>query len=49
MFIKVDAFLEYCLKQADAYMTNNIVVYMGSDFTYEAAEAWFINMDKLIK
>ena len=37
------------MKQADAYKTNNIVVYMGSDYTYENAEVWFTNLDKLIK
>ncbi len=37
------------MKQADAYKTKNIVVYMGSDYTYGNAEVWFSNMDKLIK
>lgn len=29
--------------------TNNILIPMGGDFTYEAAEQWYINMDRLIK
>ena len=47
--MKVNYFLDYCWKQAHAYLTNNIVVYMGTDFTYEQAELWYSSMDKLIK
>ena len=46
---KVDKFLDYCEMQSKAYKTNNIAVYMGSDFTYENARVWFVNMDKLIR
>ena len=31
------------------FKTDNIAIYMGSDFTYENAEIWFSNIDKLIK
>lgn len=31
------------------YQTQNLIIPMGSDFTYLEAENWFKNMDKLIK
>ena len=42
-------FLEYIWKQAEHYNTNNIMLTMGMDFNYQAAHAWFMNLDKLIK
>lgn len=38
----MDAFREY-------YKTNNILIPMGGDFNYQAAEINFSNLDKLIK
>lgn len=31
------------------YQTNNVIVTMGGDFTYQDALMWYKNMDKLIK
>ena len=45
---KVDAFVDYVCKQALYYKTKNVIITMGSDFTYENANAWFKNIDKLI-
>lgn len=45
----MDEFLAYCERHAAAYATDNILVYMGSDFTYQDANIWYTNMDKLIK
>lgn len=47
--LQVTAFLAYCQRQANAYATDNILVTMGSDFTYQDANVWYTNMDKLIK
>nr|CAI5853429.1 unnamed protein product [Callosobruchus analis] len=30
------------------YSTNNLIITMGEDFTYQAAEIWYTNLDKLI-
>ncbi len=48
-FNQVKEFLKYCQRHADSYRTNNILVTMGHDFTYQNATTWFTPMDKLIK
>lgn len=35
--------------QSRYYRTNNIIVTMGGDFTYQNADIYFKNMDKLIR
>ncbi|KAG8441431.1 hypothetical protein GDO86_006973, partial [Hymenochirus boettgeri] len=42
-------FLQTAKLQAQKYLSNHIVMTMGSDFQYENALLWFKNMDKLIK
>ena len=34
--------------QAKHYSTNHLMVTMGSDFQYQAAHNWYLNLDKLI-
>ena len=46
---KTRKFLDYVKEQATYYQTNNIILTMGMDFNYQAAHAWFMNLDKLIK
>ncbi|KAJ8919646.1 hypothetical protein NQ315_006173, partial [Exocentrus adspersus] len=45
---RVDEFLAYVKNMTDGYATNNVIVTMGEDFTYQNAEVWFKNLDKLI-
>ncbi|XP_057335979.1 lysosomal alpha-mannosidase-like [Microplitis mediator] len=46
---KIAAFVDYCQEQAKYYNTNNIILTMGEDFSYQNANMWFLNMDKLIR
>ncbi|KAK7113104.1 lysosomal alpha-mannosidase-like [Littorina saxatilis] len=46
---KVDTFLSEMADQAKQYTSNHLIVTMGSDFQYQAAQHWYINLDKLIK
>ena len=45
---RVDAFVKITCEQAKSYKTNHIMLTMGSDFQYENAHRWFVNMDKLL-
>ncbi|CAG2178719.1 unnamed protein product, partial [Oppiella nova] len=45
----VDNFISYAKEYSNYYATNNILFPMGTDFYYQSAEPWYINMDKLIK
>ncbi|KAL2743902.1 lysosomal alpha-mannosidase isoform X2 [Vespula maculifrons] len=46
---KIDDFLVYAKEQAEHFRTNNIILTMGGDFTYQQAEMYFTNLDKLIR
>ncbi|XP_033326411.2 lysosomal alpha-mannosidase II isoform X2 [Megalopta genalis] len=46
---KVNQLMQYVGKQADIYRTNNVILTMGGDFTYQQAEMYFINLDRLIR
>ncbi|KAK5639939.1 hypothetical protein RI129_010750 [Pyrocoelia pectoralis] len=46
---KVDQFHKRIAAQAKNYQTNNILITMGGDFTYQAAEMYYVNIDRLIK
>ncbi|XP_030835227.1 lysosomal alpha-mannosidase [Strongylocentrotus purpuratus] len=46
---RVAKFTKYAKDQAAFFQTDNIIMTMGSDFQYENANAWYKNLDKLIK
>ncbi|XP_068085422.1 lysosomal alpha-mannosidase-like [Anabrus simplex] len=46
---KVQDFINFCEEQSRYYRTDNILVTMGNDFSYQDARKNFKNMDKLIK
>ncbi|EDV98984.1 lysosomal alpha-mannosidase isoform X2 [Drosophila grimshawi] len=46
---RVNTFLEYVKTQSRYYRTNNIIITMGGDFTYQAAQVYYKNLDKLIR
>ena len=46
---KIDLFFERVTYYQDAYATSNIMMTFGDDFTYQSAEMWYKNIDKLIK
>ncbi|XP_069684640.1 lysosomal alpha-mannosidase-like isoform X2 [Periplaneta americana] len=45
----VSRFVEYVQTQSKFYTTNNILLTMGGDFTYQDAHMWYANLDKLIR
>ena len=46
---KIKDFIKAAEDQAKHYLTNNIIMTMGSDFQYTNAKVWYKNLDKLIK
>ncbi|XP_017042898.2 lysosomal alpha-mannosidase isoform X1 [Drosophila ficusphila] len=46
---KIDSFLDFAKTQSQYYRTNNIIITMGGDFTYQAAQVYYKNLDKLIR
>ncbi|CAH0730858.1 unnamed protein product, partial [Brenthis ino] len=46
---RVNYFITYVLNQAKHYRSNNTIVTMGGDFTYQDAAMWYKNLDKLIE
>lgn len=49
MHRQVRDFIEYAKMQAALYRSNNVILTMGDDFNYQAADMWFANLDKLIR
>ena len=45
----VDRFINFVNSYSKIYATNNLLIPMGTDFQYQDANAFFKNMDKLIK
>ncbi|XP_052854491.1 lysosomal alpha-mannosidase isoform X1 [Drosophila gunungcola] len=46
---RIDTFLDFAKTQSQYYRTNNIIITMGGDFTYQAAQVYYKNLDKLIR
>ncbi|XP_060071726.1 lysosomal alpha-mannosidase-like [Ylistrum balloti] len=46
---KVEKFVNASKDWANAYATKHVLMPMGSDFNYQSSNAWFKNLDKLIK
>ncbi|XP_054741908.1 lysosomal alpha-mannosidase isoform X2 [Anastrepha obliqua] len=46
---RVNDFLKFVDQQAKYYRTNNIIITMGGDFTFQDANVYFKNLDKLIR
>ena len=46
---RVETFVNWTCEQALRYRTENIMLTMGGDFTYENANNWYKNLDKLKK
>ncbi|XP_001603702.3 lysosomal alpha-mannosidase isoform X1 [Nasonia vitripennis] len=46
---RLESFLNYVKNQAKYYRSKNVILTMGGDFTYQYAEMYFKNMDKLIR
>jgi lysosomal alpha-mannosidase len=45
---RIAGFLAYVGRQAQYYKSDHIMLTMGMDFHYQAAHAWYMNLDKLI-
>jgi len=48
-FFQVKNFVKFAQEQAQYYTSNNIILTMGDDFTYQDAAMYFKNLDKLVK
>ncbi|KAL0858609.1 hypothetical protein ABMA27_012444 [Loxostege sticticalis] len=46
---RVSDFIDYVKAQSNSYRTNNVIITMGGDFTYQQAGMWYENLDKLIQ
>ncbi|XP_045508968.1 lysosomal alpha-mannosidase-like isoform X1 [Colias croceus] len=46
---RINKFLTYVTDQGKNYRTQNVIITMGGDFTYQDATMWYTNLDKLIE
>ncbi|XP_034247480.1 lysosomal alpha-mannosidase-like isoform X3 [Thrips palmi] len=46
---KAKEFIALARVQAANYTTGNVIMTMGEDFQYQAADMWYLNLDKLIR
>nr|AYV99640.1 venom polypeptide [Dolopus genitalis] len=46
---RINKFLLYLDNMSTYYRTNNLMIPMGDDFTYQDANVWYKNLDKLIR
>lgn len=44
----MEEFAAVVKERAAAYRTNHVMIPMGGDFTYQAAEIYYANIDKLV-
>lgn len=49
IILQIESFLKFVKEQAESYRSNSVILTMGGDFTYQYAEMYFKNMDKLIR
>ena len=45
---RAEDFIAYVKKVGKYFLTNNVAITTGMDFHYQAAHAWFNNLDKII-
>lgn len=45
---QVKHLFDYFENMTETYKTDNLLITMGEDFTYQDAEMWFKNLDRLI-
>lgn len=45
----MESFLKAAEEESDGYATTDIIMTMGMDFEYQYADAWYKNLDKLIR
>ncbi|KAG0712704.1 Lysosomal alpha-mannosidase [Chionoecetes opilio] len=46
---RVDSFLKAAEEESQGYASQHIIMTMGEDFLYQNANAWYKNLDKLIR
>lgn len=46
---QVNDFLRAAADEAKGYVSNDIIMTMGSDFNYQSADMYYKNIDKLIR
>lgn len=46
---RLDQFVQKVWEQSNMTRGNHVMWTMGSDFNYEDAQPWYLNLDKLIK
>ena len=47
--MQLQRFIKYLDEQVKYFRTNNIILTMGGDFTYQDANVYYKNLDKLIR
>lgn len=45
----MEEFIAYAEEQSQFYATDHVIIAMGQDFSYQQADMWYKNLDKLIE